>query len=314
MPPNRKEIESETSSSLPAVAPPATSGSSPNLFQSAVLSPISLASQLPFDILTRVFDEYALMETAEYPTETLLLVCKWWQQTALNYTRLWATINVKSRDVKFWCGCLPQRLRRCHPGSLLDISIAFPAVGTNKFESRPYEAVLATLTGQDGEVARRWRKFSASCLYHKVLGKYLGIPTPNLQEIRLTHVQINALIFPHTPSLKVFYAHDVILSAFPNLTTAVDVAISGFTSAYDQDLVEAPNITTLRLLRFISLTGYSIARKFRHLKYLEIRGYLSNDEVCHFASPALEQLSLIMYEPSHVHRTLSCKGVPFKQI
>lgn len=45
--------------------------------------------RLSFDVLTEIFPYYAAQETPQYPTETLLLVCKSWHVAALAKHSVW---------------------------------------------------------------------------------------------------------------------------------------------------------------------------------------------------------------------------------
>ncbi|KIM26818.1 hypothetical protein M408DRAFT_25088 [Serendipita vermifera MAFF 305830] len=50
--------------------------------------------RLPFDVLTEIFPYYASQETPQYPTETLLLVCKSWHVAALAKHSVWSQFRI----------------------------------------------------------------------------------------------------------------------------------------------------------------------------------------------------------------------------
>jgi F-box-like len=73
------------------------------------------ASRLSFDVLGIIFSYYAQEETIFHPLETLLLVCKSWNEAALGHRALWTrlAIHIKhSPSHKIWKTRLPLRLER----------------------------------------------------------------------------------------------------------------------------------------------------------------------------------------------------------
>lgn len=50
---------------------------------------------LPFDVLSYIFLYYVEDETLDFPLETLLLVCRFWNAVALRHKQIWSILNVK---------------------------------------------------------------------------------------------------------------------------------------------------------------------------------------------------------------------------
>jgi hypothetical protein len=51
--------------------------------------------RLPFDILAEIFDHYGEEESLSYPLETLLLVCRTWNEAASSHRGLWGRIKIE---------------------------------------------------------------------------------------------------------------------------------------------------------------------------------------------------------------------------
>jgi hypothetical protein len=98
------------------------------------------------------------------------------------------------------------------------------------------EELVVQLSGQSGEVARRWRRFvvndASVYIPPTVLARYLSFPTPNLEDLRLDkYRQQDSFVFlPDTASLTTFYVNGLDVPTFPNLaaTTDLHVCTRGF--------------------------------------------------------------------------------------
>jgi hypothetical protein len=72
------------------------------------------ASQLPSDLLRPIFLYYSSQETNEHPLENILLVCRFWYITAIEYSQLWSIFNIVIEDgpsAVNWAKRIPRRLR-----------------------------------------------------------------------------------------------------------------------------------------------------------------------------------------------------------
>jgi len=123
------------------------------------------AENLPHDVLCIIFEYYAESDHPSEPLEALLLVCRSWSNAALNHRILWSTFDIEidiANDPVYWTSCVERRLARCSVDTLIDVEMETSyAMKINK--SPPFreacERLLLALTGDSGEIARRWRRF-----------------------------------------------------------------------------------------------------------------------------------------------------------
>ncbi|KIM28525.1 hypothetical protein M408DRAFT_23581 [Serendipita vermifera MAFF 305830] len=194
---------------------------------------------LSFDIITLIFMEYE--ETAEYPLETLLLVCKTWKDWCLQSPLLWSTLNIifeTEQDAKRWASMVPKRLARSGTAAPLHITISndyedahthrgpsgasrYPvcplitkAEGVDSYVfcyclDRMAEyigPIMESLAGLEGNLCHRWTTMH---LHLRLMGRLvsfpaLAYPTPNLRVLTLEGVNAKSgalNILPSTPSL-----------------------------------------------------------------------------------------------------------------
>jgi hypothetical protein len=280
-----------------------------------------LASQLPFDILSQVFEEYLAQETPAYPVETLLRVCRSWSQAALHCARLWSTFNMHCDDFVYWGRCILRRLLRCPSDRLLDIEMS--SERSNLFMPGGWtEPVFETLTGPQGSIALRWRKFKvnddARRLYDaagaSILGKYCRYPTPNLRELEIRNVVSSRQVFPVTPSLKIFSNFNVHLHSFPDVTSATELHIS-MDKGFQRALSEASNVVKLEIrLAHFGNGQYRLSAPYMRLTALYLCPGLYEGSLDGFSAPALQELSLRLAQGSEFLEVASCKGIPFHQV
>lgn len=161
--------------------------------------------KLPFDILGMIFAEYAKEETFQYPLETLLLVCLFWNHAAIGHRSLWTSFRIylgHQPTSRVWTTRLPLRLARCGPTSPLDIDLrnlldtqeseemseisdgsevlhsdSCPVAGDRVFtggectcysEARAcVDNLLQVLAGQHGNTCPRWRTLTLDLGHHE---------------------------------------------------------------------------------------------------------------------------------------------------
>ena len=182
-----------------------TSGSSPNGGAGR-----STNGLLPFEILGEIFShirddstrgDVALMER-------LLLVCRAWTRAALGHPRLWAHISIcicEKYPVNFWMAYSHSRLARMGSMQLIDVDIdcdddpsedSFDPVG---FCYRPPAGLFSLISGERGQVARRWKTLGVESLQPmrgEPIDIFLSFPTPHLERIRLCSIELSPSVRP----------------------------------------------------------------------------------------------------------------------
>jgi hypothetical protein len=134
-------------------------------------SPQSIAGQIPFDVLSTIFQFACRDDEEPYRPETLLCICKWWNTVATQDTLLWNEINL------VYPGPIPfQQLvakantyLKLSGDSLLDIKLVTPrhtgdycVAGCTICSQLADELVqlLGSLIGRDECNITRWRTLS----------------------------------------------------------------------------------------------------------------------------------------------------------
>ncbi|KAG8753760.1 hypothetical protein FRC14_005754 [Serendipita sp. 396] len=213
--------------------------------------------RLPYEVLIQVFDYYLEHETALYPIETLLLVCKAWSEAASGRPSLWATYRIKVGDetiTKLWVHRLPLRLRQSGSHIPLYIDITSPpnnlpdndswfsspiftgAVIIRNADYLHTLKLLEILAGKDGRLCSRWKSLRlllASALRiedgAEELIYPLTYPMPALQSLHLTlrcrysgSVPLNKrrVLFPELPSLESITLATFHMENYPDMSHA----------------------------------------------------------------------------------------------
>lgn len=276
---------------------------------------------LPFDILCQIFDYYASKET-QYPLETLLLVCKFWSQAACDYPRLWSSFKINTKHIIMWCARVPLRMSRC-PDSLLDIEITVgnsTAVISGEDLDEYYLSLTESLTGKDGEVARRWRRLIAKdcgtvywvSTQQSRLAKLLHFPTPNLEELSLDGLASSLPILPATPSLKKLTFRRNKLSKLPDLSTVLELSVCISGERYENALVNAVNLVKLDFLSGSFI--YHIRGSYPHLKSITLPGSMYYKSLAGLEAPSLDRLCTSFGWAHQFHGLLACPGVPLQDV
>ncbi|KIM24355.1 hypothetical protein M408DRAFT_331858 [Serendipita vermifera MAFF 305830] len=286
----------------------------------------SQANCLPSDILYIVLEEYVLEETPGYPVETLLLVCKSWMQAALNLPRLWSTFKMRVNDFKFWRNCISRRLGRCPNNTLVDIHITlsgprWPGM-TKEDISNLYNDILALLAGPKGEVARRWRSFTAWDPYDEYgfedRSRFFIFPTPFLQTFKVHGFSTFPPFLPEVPSLRVFYAIYGNFACLPNLSATVDVTLDPRSNPQSA-LMKASLLVSLKIQESNSLlptydAQYRLSSSHPHLESLHLTMGLLENGLEGFSVPALKRLSVAFRSGAEFRPILSCRGFPLENL
>jgi hypothetical protein len=237
----------------------------------------------PFDVLGVIFDYYLDEETIDFPLETMLSVCRSWNEAALGHRNLWARLKIYLAHFptsELWNIRLPRRLERAGNSTLLEIdlrsildSLNSPQKVRIKFDwcirlnSNPYnhlscscihtarsttKELLIMLAGHHGELCHRWKSLYLCTSQFINLGKELAYPTPNLEAIglELPSISRNVSIPPSIPKLKSFEIFRPHSFALPKIENVRDVIIRSLGIDWVSDLSNiktATNIETLTI-------------------------------------------------------------------
>jgi hypothetical protein len=268
---------------------------------------------LPFDILVLIFEQYVSEETPKHPTETLLLVCRSWSRAALDHSPLWCKFNIRSEDFQYWCTRIPARLKRRSTNTLLDIKITFGP------SHDMYESVLSLLAGNEGDIARHWRKFEILGSYDYIyaddhpyeLDKFLRFPTPNLCELILININSEP-IFPDAPVLKVISAFNSFIE-LPDLSSVSELYVNTSVS-FESQLPRAFNLVTLHIYPADAHCYYHLPSTLRNLTVLRLSELLLKDALEGFSAPALQELHLDFGYGSEFSYVADCRGIPLSHL
>ncbi|KAG8796541.1 hypothetical protein FRC17_007984, partial [Serendipita sp. 399] len=213
--------------------------------------------RLPFDVLIRVFELYLPEETPDYPLESLLLVCKAWEQAAVAYRSLWATFKItmgEEKHKKLWLRRLPLRIERSGPQALFHIAIRHLDEETGKQANEAHghgqkiptqqdvEAnlprILDILAGVNGHLCARWGslrltihgcflRFCATNPHRNVFSS-LTYPMPALTSLHLAlHSDTDVRLFPQLPAVESIILEHSKLRDFPDMSHAQNIWIGG---------------------------------------------------------------------------------------
>jgi hypothetical protein len=185
------------------------------------------------DVLGIIFEYYAEEETVESPLETLLLVCRSWNEAARSYRTIWSRIDVRigcKYPIESHLAYSKRRLEYSGSSALLDITIKVcldyvdtPSLGRMH---RAACEILCILAGEDGAECHRWRSLNfdtgvaserSFTLVRNVEFSIapLAYPMPSLESITLTHLKLPDAILPICPSLTSAEFVEVLFSSLP---------------------------------------------------------------------------------------------------
>jgi hypothetical protein len=290
----------------------------------------------PFDVLGVIFDYYVDGETIEFPLETMLLVCRSWNEAALGHRNLWARLKIylghfPTSDI--WEFRLPRRLERAGDSTLLEIDLRSVLDSRNLPQEvhhkcsqsnrlilyprllecdciitarRMANKLLSVLVGPQGELCRRWKSLYLCVGPHNLRGKELTYPTPNLEAVSLELLSAQGIsILPSIPKLKtleIFNPHNMTL---PNIDNVRNLVILDSTSRTVDlsNLKTATNLESLTIgtkrMDFRLHFSYTITQFLPHLSSMSfIRHVPSN--LNEIQAPNLRRLSLKLCDPMEI--------------
>lgn len=251
------------------------------------MDPATTGARFPFDVLGIIFDYYLDEETIYFPLETMLLVCRSWNEAALGHRKLWARLKIYIGHFptsEIWRSRLPRRLERAGHSTLLEIDLRSILDSPNRprglqadfnfdrcnrrehntlsmlgcgciFAARhTVKALLVILTGPHGELCHRWKSLYL-CLNSSTISVHqeLAYPTPNLEAVWLERPAIarGVFILPSIPKLKTFEIFTPSFFTLPKVENVRNLVILG-SGRWDMDLSNlqtAVNVETLKIRR-----------------------------------------------------------------
>ncbi|KIM24690.1 hypothetical protein M408DRAFT_230325 [Serendipita vermifera MAFF 305830] len=271
------------------------------------------ADNMPFDILTFIFNHYSEYDTPYQPVETLLLVCKTWHNWATNNPKLWSKFNIILYDTyhtEYWASCIPRRLQKCPSSTLLDITITSePTLMSFRDCKAAFEALRVKLVGEHGELARRWRSFVLEDvgLSQKTVAQYLQFPTPKLEEFECRKLQSPFAVLPDTSSLRTFKVSWLRNTKLPSLENVTNLRI-GIIGSFDENaLASATNVVRMSIRSWDK--PFRFVATYPQLKKLELEGEIGSDCLKNIQAPQLKKLTLRVGRGSDYLHVISSKGI-----
>ncbi|KAG8754521.1 hypothetical protein FRC14_004996 [Serendipita sp. 396] len=286
--------------------------------------------RLPFEVLAQVFNYYLEHETAAQPLETLLLVCKAWNEAACGRPSLWATYKIRleeERTKKRWLYRLPLRLRRSGSHTPLHIDIASPenppdlpfhnSVSINDNMQRSIDSyyaleLLNILAGNNGSLCARWKSLRLLLAFRLRIesGKEdtilpLTYSMPALKSLHLSlYCRYSELVpqfkrrelFPELPFLEFITLEPFHLENYPDMSHARNITFhSGWAlegRRPQKGLYNAPYVEVLSI--FFSDFFFALPEVYPLLRKLFLTGPKLFSRLLGVSMPRLEEL-IIQY-------------------
>lgn len=295
-------------------------------------------SKLPFDILSVIFSDYAEDDSPAFPLETLLLVCHFWKNTALEHRSMWSKFKVELDTVANavqWESTIRRRLERSGPDSPIYFQMK-PKLQFRLFNHMPsLRRILEAIVGRNGCLCARWKEIDLNLDVKSFTmeDRYFAYPTPNLTSLTIKRLTLNRenggpssgegsyLFFPSAPMLRnvsISYSRDI---PFPDISNATRVEVIHCDSLYSfprcltdpSVLTKLSQLQTLVLGYSCDVKPYDLPTDMQSLVSLHFgsRNLPTNIVQVHF--PLLQHLSLD-YTVGDVRRLLQCPGIPFQSL
>ncbi|KAG8752231.1 hypothetical protein FRC14_007222 [Serendipita sp. 396] len=271
--------------------------------------------RLPFDILSYLFQLYLDQETILYPLETLLLVCKAWNEAAVTFRSLWGSYKIVTDEgddedlKKFWLRRLPVRLRRSGLNTPLHIDFEtkpnyrYPAyrspttdIGTN------IGRLFDILAGEKGHLCARWKSlrivigatFGQANIHSPHRFVFLANPMPSLVSLHLVGLQVrsHATFFRDLPSIESIAIHECQLPNLPDMSHARRILLDEIQVCREgvkDRFINAPNVQDLCLSDNQGRT-YRLPQKFAALRTLSLLSWPQIQGIESILTPCLETL------------------------
>jgi hypothetical protein len=293
--------------------------------------------RLPYDVLYEIFDYYAKEESEDYPLETLLLVCRSWNEAALNHRLLWTWLDIPLHHictVKLWLTRLPRRLERAGERVPLEISLGRHEE-QRRYRDKPFicrvckeynpgnpyyekpdfyihaKRLLTMLTGTDGELCKRWKSLTLRSINRGDFLCHLSYPTPMLTMLRYEQIStltagIGKPILPSLPSLHTLHVVECKHLLLPKLDSIREfvVDLGSLLHPWSRSFPDFHTAMKLERLEIIVPQStrpalvYHFPDVFPNLEFLSFEGIEMPTNMTTFKAPNLQCLSLILDGPS----------------
>jgi len=294
------------------------------------MDPTTIGARFPFDVLGVIFDFYLDEEAVDFPLETMLLVCRSWNEAALGHRNLWARLKIYLGHFptsEVWTMRLPRRLERAGDSTPLEIDLRSILDSPNSPQGvrtdfdqcnrlysnvfgdltcswvhtarRTAKELLIMLTGSQGELCHRWKSLYLGLSPHIDLGKGLAYPTPNLKALwlELPFIPLSIAILPSIPKLKTFEVFRPYSLPLPKIENVRHLVILDLSRVIDlSNLKTATNVETLTIgTREMSPTTsipYSLPQPLPRLSSMSFIGNSIPSSLNEIQAPNIRRLSL----------------------
>lgn len=282
-------------------------------------------THLPFDVLCAIFSYYAEDEVPKFPTETLLLVCRFWSWAAIEHRQIWSKFNIyldSLRNAQYWARQILRRLERSGSNSLIYLKVR-----QLRFENVTSQMIriMSSIAGSGGALCARWRVIDLDLKY-----VYFGhdtpvfsYPTPLLTSLTLRGVKLRRYylrkvpFFPSTSSLRTVTIVGCRTPAIPDIGNATFIQLANCTIRGSQDspigFLPLGHAKQLQHLSLDLLTGFRLPDDLPSLIFLHLGSRKIPDNIRDVATPSLLELSL-NFRIDNVLALLENKGIPFHQL
>ena len=309
--------------------------------------------RLPFDILALVFESFAEMEGPDSPLETILAVCRFWRDSALEHRVLWTTFRLSistSWQVSYW---KKRFLRRADAGSLLDITLKLsnttspkPKLPAGTFDYASYErlrhhnpahtslAILKVISGGRGARALQWRSLTLDLhdlenltpQDYALVNDFLLLRTPNLESVKLYGVMTGPRvtwrpIFPYALRLQTAVFHSCQLMNLMDTTNLRSLTWYSTNEFASTDMRSQHTIHALRSAQKITFLEIGLdwpywdtSIVFQRVKTLRMVGTVNPEFVIMIQVPSLRHLALGIDGDWKFGYIKDCKGIPCAQV
>ena len=295
------------------------------------MDPAAIGASFPFDVLGIIFSYYVDEETIEFPLETLLFVCRSWNEATLGHRNLWARLKIYLGHFptsELWNMRLPRRLEQAGDSTLLEIDLRCILESrrvpqeVNKDHHRCFRPIpntlgdrgcdcvatarrtakelLIILAGPQGELCCRWKSLYLCLGSSNPLGKEMTYPTPNLEAVRLerSSCEQDISILPSIPKVKTLEIFDPHSMKLPKIETVQNLVIVDFGGLAPLDLSNlktATNLQTLTINMRINVwtyTPYCLPQFLPRLSSMSFIGNYFPSHLNEVQAPNIRRLSL----------------------
>jgi hypothetical protein len=284
---------------------------------------------LPFDVLGVIFDYYRDEKTIQFSLETMLSVCRSWNEAAPGHRNLWARLKIYIGHFptsKIWKSRLPRRLERAGDSTPLEIDLRSILDSPNPPQGyqvnldwysrrvpnyfcdrscncagtarRTVKELLVLLAGPHGELCHRWKSLYLYLGLYDYLGKEMTYPTPNLEAVWLERpaIALGVCVLPSLPKLKTFKIFRPFFFIVPKIDNVRNLVILD-SDSWETDLSNlrtATNVETIEVEGLRKPIPYSLPQLLPHLSSMSFIGNHLPSNLNEVQAPNIRRLSLTL--------------------